>query len=91
MTMHARPTPVDGGRDRPPFAEPTSAEIERVLHSSSHVGLRGVRCRFADGVVTLSGQVASFYLKQVAQAIVGRLPAVRQIRNELRVVRPEPH
>ncbi|MCU0960067.1 MAG: BON domain-containing protein [Pirellulaceae bacterium] len=90
MTMHARPTSADGSHDRPPLLESTSVEIERALHSSSHVGLRSVRCQFADGVVTLSGQVASFYLKQVAQAIVGRQPTVKQIRNELRVLRPEP-
>lgn len=90
MTMHARPSSTTENRDHPPHRESTCVEVERVLNSSSHIGLRRVRCRCTDGVVTLSGQVASYYLKQVAQAIVGRLPAVRQIHNELSVRRTEP-
>jgi osmotically-inducible protein OsmY len=39
-----------------------------------------------NGCVTLTGEVASYYLKQVAQTIVGRLPQVEQVNNELRVV-----
>ncbi len=89
MTMHAQPPSATGNHDRPSRLESTCVEVERALSSSSHIGLRRVRCRCTDGVVTLSGQVTSFYLKQVAQAIVGRLPAVRQIRNELSVQRAE--
>ncbi len=63
-----------------------SLEVERALHGSSHCGLRRVRCQFVDGSVTLSGVVVSYYLKQIAQTIVGRLPQVRRVYNQLRVV-----
>ncbi len=87
MTTRTKPSSARGRHDGPPPIESMSVEVQRVLHSSSHCGLRCVRCKFADGVVTLSGEVVSYYLKQVAQTIVGRLPQVRQVRNELRVVR----
>ena len=69
-----------------PPIDSMSLEVERALHGSSHCGLRGVRCQFVDGSVTLSGVVVSYYLKQIAQTIVGRLPHVRRVHNQLRVV-----
>jgi osmotically-inducible protein OsmY len=87
MTAHTKPSSASGRRDGPPPIESMSVQIERALHGSSHVGLRNVRCKFADGVVTLSGMVVSYYLKQVAQTIVGRLPQVRQVHNEVHVAR----
>jgi osmotically-inducible protein OsmY len=71
--------------EAPPI-DSMSLEVERALHGSSHCGLRGVRCRFADGSVTLSGDVVSYYLKQIAQTIVGSLPQVQRVYNQLRVV-----
>jgi hypothetical protein len=44
----------------------------------------------ADGVVTISGFVPSFFLKQLAQEAVLCLPQVRQVRN-LVVVRTAAH
>ncbi len=73
---HAEVPPVDS----------MSLEVERALHGSSHCGLRAVRCHYADGRVTLSGEVVSYYLKQVAQTIVGRMPQVQRVYNQLRVV-----
>jgi hypothetical protein len=89
MTAYAEPSSASGRRDGPPPIESMSVQIERVLHGSSHVGLRTVRCAFADGAVTLSGTVMSYYLKQVAQTIVGRQPEVRQVFNELHVARDD--
>ena len=86
MTAHTKPSAASGGRDTSPPVESESLEVERALRGSSHCGLRRVRCSIVDGSVTLSGEVASFYLKQIAQTIVGRLPQVRQVKNELHVV-----
>ena len=95
MTIQMQPTSARGERDGPARVESrvpvdrresVSEEVERVLRGSSHCGLRKIRCRFADGVATLSGEVSSYYLKQVAQTIVGQMPQVVQVRNELRVV-----
>ncbi|MHB8866545.1 MAG: BON domain-containing protein [Pirellulaceae bacterium] len=89
MTAYTKPSSASARRDGPPPLESMSLQIERVLHGSSHVGLRNVRCKFADGVVILNGMVVSYYLKQVAQTIVGRQPQVRQVQNELQVARSD--
>ena len=87
MTAHTEPSSASGRCDGPPPIESMSVQVGRALHGSSHIGLRNIRCDFADGIVTLTGVVVSYYLKQVAQTIVGRLPDVRQVHNELCVVR----
>jgi osmotically-inducible protein OsmY len=95
MTMQVQPTTARGGRDGPACVdargavdrrESVSEDVERVLRGSSHFGLRRIRCKYVDGVATLTGDVSSYYLKQVAQTIVGQLPQVRQVKNEIRVV-----
>jgi osmotically-inducible protein OsmY len=60
------------------------AVVER-LRSSGYLLLRAVRCDVTDGVVTLSGDVPSFHLKQVAQAVLLKIESVRKVRNLLEV------
>jgi osmotically-inducible protein OsmY len=50
--------------------------------------LRLVSCDFHEGVLTLRGQVSSFYLKQVAQELIRRLDGAEEINNHLEVVAP---
>lgn len=45
-----------------------------------------VTCRFADGTLTLDGQVPTFYLKQILQTMLGDIEHVERISNEVRVV-----
>ena len=85
MTPHAGTSSTGGRRSDSPAVDSVSREVERALHSSSHCGLRSVRCTYVDGRVTLKGEVASYYLKQVAQTIVGRLANVLNVDNQLRV------
>ena len=63
-------------------------EVRRRLADSSHLLLRSVNCRLRDGRLQLTGRVPSFYLKQLAQAVVQNVEGVRLIENELRVVNP---
>jgi osmotically-inducible protein OsmY len=58
--------------------------IER-LEASGYLLLREVRCEVAGGVVTLSGSVPSYHLKQVAQSLLLRVGSVRGVRNLLSV------
>jgi hypothetical protein len=44
-----------------------------------------VQCQVIDGVVFLRGVVPSFHLKQVAQAVILRLPEVQGVQNALEV------
>jgi osmotically-inducible protein OsmY len=89
MKAHAQTSPVtaSGRLADPPPADQACQEVERALRGSSHSGLRQVRCRYVDGCVVLSGSVASYYLKQIAQTIVSRFGHVKAIDNQLHVTR----
>ena len=58
---------------------------QRRLKESAYLDLRFVSCQFRDGVVTLSGHVPTYYLKQVAQTVVGQLEQIDQVVNNLDV------
>jgi osmotically-inducible protein OsmY len=62
----------------------------QILCESPYHCIRRVRCSLADGILTLAGQVPSFYLKQLAQISVRRLEGVRQISNRIEVPTASP-
>jgi osmotically-inducible protein OsmY len=64
------------------------ARVERALCATGHGSLRGVHVSVSAGVVSLTGQVPSYYLKQVAQTAALAVPGEHQVRNELTVNRP---
>jgi osmotically-inducible protein OsmY len=72
----------------PPAARrPNPADLaERALRSSPYLALRNVACDGRDGVLTLRGCVPTYYLKQVAQAVVARVEGARLIVNEIEVI-----
>jgi osmotically-inducible protein OsmY len=89
MPAHTKPPSVSARRGGASPAESVGLEVERALRNSSHSGLRHVRCKYVDGNVTLTGEVPSFYLKQVAQTIVRQFSQVRRVSNELAVTRSQ--
>lgn len=66
----------------------TAAQAQASLGSSLYADLHNVACSDAGGALRLSGQVESYYLKQVAQEIVRKVDGVDAIVNELEVVEP---
>ena len=48
--------------------------------------LRAIRCEVRGDLVILRGQVPTFYLKQMAQALTGKVSGVRRVVNEIEVV-----
>ena len=68
--------------------ERVTITAEQKLGASPHRLRRSVSCRFADGVLRLDGMVPSFYLKQVAQALMQGIDGVRRVENALVVVNP---
>jgi len=60
-------------------------DVYRVLKETGHTALSQVDCRVDNGVVELSGDVPSFYCKQIAQAVILPLERVREVRNHLQV------
>jgi len=59
------------------------------LRLSGYRLLTKLECEVAAGVVTISGAVPSFFLKQRAQEVLLRLAHVREVRNLVRVRRVE--
>lgn len=57
---------------------------ERLANCPYHV-LKSVLCEFQHGVLTLSGQLPTFFHKQLAQEAVGGLAGVRQVVNRIEV------
>jgi len=44
---------------------------------------------YHQGILTISGRVPSFYLKQVVQEIVRHLDGVERVDNQIDVIRPD--
>jgi osmotically-inducible protein OsmY len=61
------------------------AEAQWRLRNSGYRQLHLVSCGFHEGVLTLRGQVSSFYLKQLAQMLLRELHGVGEIDNRLEV------
>ena len=64
----------------------TEAAVEAKFRQSPHWDFGDVTCHFFEGVLTLRGQVRSYYVKQMAQELIRPIPAVEQIDNRLQVV-----
>jgi hypothetical protein len=58
----------------------------RALRNSPYLVLRNVACDYDGGVLTLRGSLPTYYLKQVAQAVVAGVDGVRQVVNDIAVV-----
>ena len=58
---------------------------DHLLSSTGYRLLRKLRCEVAGGVVTITGSVPSFFLKQMAREAVLRLDNVKEVRNFVEV------
>ena len=65
---------------------PAEVEAETRLHQSAYSPLRQVKCQVHGQVLTICGRVPSYYLKQVAQTLLGGLDGIGTIDNRLDVV-----
>ncbi len=64
-------------------------ELKAALERGSWPELRSVTCRVSEQQIILSGQVPSFYLKQVAQSLIlDRVRHTLMLENRLEVLRP---
>jgi hypothetical protein len=59
------------------------------LRNSPYQALRDIVCELREGVLTLRGRVPSYYLKQLAQALLQDLADVSGVDNQLDVVAPQ--
>ena len=59
---------------------------ESELRRNAYVALKNIGCEYHEGVLTLHGCLPTYYLKQVAQAVVAPIEGVRRVVNEIEVV-----
>ena len=65
-----------------------AAQCEAVLRASAYLPLRKLSCEYHEGVLTIRGQVPTFYLKQLAQNRIQTVFRVEEINNQVDVVWP---
>ena len=75
-----------------PFPDKASIRlsVERQLQGSGYGALKRVSCVIESGVLHLHGCVPSYYLKQLAQALVANIDGVCLVKNQIRVSRLTP-
>lgn len=69
----------------PSCDESICCQAEHALQASGYRDLCGLRCESGGGVITLDGQVGSFFLKQMAQTVVSRVYGVTRVINRVHV------
>ena len=79
VVLSARPLPVRRG------IHPVAKAIRQRLESSAYAELRNVDFTLRSGYLTLTGEVSSFYLKQLATSLAGGVEGVDRIDNRLDV------
>jgi CheY-like chemotaxis protein len=67
-----------------------AAVAENRLRRHHYMALRHVSCAYRDGVLTLHGCLPTYYLKQIAQAVVAGIEGVERIQNEIVIVGHSP-
>ena len=78
----------------PACAEPETSQAgmkelaERCLRSNPYLTLKSVSCDYLHGVLVLRGCLPTYYLKQLAQEVVGGLEGVERIDNQIDVPTP---
>jgi osmotically-inducible protein OsmY len=61
--------------------------VARSIRELSCRQIHDIQCISREGVVTLFGTLASFYLVQIAQSIASKVPGVHRVVNEIQVVK----
>ena len=70
--MPASPSPGDAAR--------------QIISDSTYPEIRRLSAAFGNGVLTLSGQLPSFYLKQIVLSAVRNIAGVERIEHRIEVV-----
>lgn len=58
-----------------------------IFRNSSYQSIRGLKCSFLDGVLTIEGCLPSFHLNQLALTAVQDIEGVERIENRVEVAR----
>ena len=77
-TGHLRSSPA-------PTEQCPSEMVERIYQASHYRTIRQLTCRFEGGVLTISGRLSSYYLKQLAQTMIRGVEGIEYIVNDVQV------
>lgn len=56
------------------------------IHRQGYPQLQAVGCESEGDSIKLSGEIDSFYMKQLAQEVATRTPGVRTVKNDIQVI-----
>ncbi len=66
---------------------PVISGATEALKRSAHPALRQLHVEETESAIVITGHVSSYYLKQLAQEAVMPVRGVRELRNQVTVVR----
>lgn len=71
----------------PSIPEKTLADqVILCIHRKGYPQLQAVSCESEGDSILLSGEIDSFYMKQLAQEVATRTPGVRFVKNDIQVI-----
>jgi osmotically-inducible protein OsmY len=76
--------PATSATRRPGIEELAESRLRR----SAYLASQYISCEFYARVLILRGRLPSYYLNQVAQALVGNIEGVERIDNQIEVMAP---
>jgi osmotically-inducible protein OsmY len=65
---------------------PIVAAAQACFHESPYRTLRRISCKAEGGILVLEGRLNTFFEKQMAQEMAGRIKGVTQVDNKIEVV-----
>ena len=72
----------------PPLHDSVVHEARHRIQRSAYLPLRSLSCDYLQGVLTIRGQVPTYYLKQLAQSLVSTVEGIQEVQNLVDVVLP---
>lgn len=67
--------------------EMLAGKVVRMVSKLGYLREDEFQCRCFDGTVQLTGTAPSYYVKAMAQTVAAKVPDVRRVVNQLKVVR----
>ena len=85
MALKAAPAGISSGSSSLTQARNVAHSALQRLHQSPYRGLRSVELDVTGNTMVLTGRVKTFFLKQMAQHLLGDYSGSWEIKNNLRV------
>src|SRR5262245_40139893 len=86
--LAVHPTGTEPDTQRPDPQASIQEVAERALRSGPYPALKKLSCDYQGGVLVLRGCLPSYYLKQIAQEVVGhQVQGMDRLDNQIQVVR----